>query len=236
MIKRWIAALGISLLLCAGCAGAEEALQEDLPPVRAEELQMTEADAPYVQAARDAIEWYLEDTIAPEASVKKYQALAERFILEIDPKDESGLLYRVEFASDGVRRVQRVYTGIEDFWSEASPDLEKWLEAWGYGWLSERELPVADGRLAKMAETARAFARDKGMDCNEWTGVYLIGAMPLPAEEVEDGRNTDIFLIFQYPVVAGNTDLYYGGSSINVGYSLYQNEISFFDFRYDSNG
>ena len=202
--------------------------------------QMTRADeaAWYEQQARDAVSEYLREELPEEMNVSintDSQFCIDSRIpvwawktIELVPKDGSDWLYRVELNGDGVRRVQRAYTGAQlkgDVYSAQDEMLSAWNAHWvktDPAWVRELENEIS------------AYLEGLGIVREPWDGTYGVSGMLTFHMGIIAGKDTDYYLVYSYAKPGGR--LYRAGEYIQVGYSLYQNQIAFLDLCADGNG
>lgn len=201
-------------------------------PTRAEE------NAWYERQAREAVQRYLGETIEEEAVTidtdSQYHMDAELPIwtwktVELTTRKDGKWLYRVELNGDGVRRVQRAYTGMDNFDPFDNAGCESMLYAWNAQWaMGDMQ------RISEVEEQISAYLNEQGIEHKAWTGNWVCDTLLSYDRSVIDGKDTDIYLVFSYEKPEGV--LYMSGGYIQVGYSLYQNRIAYVDLNVDSNG
>lgn len=198
-----------------------------------------EENAWYERQARAAIQRYLGETVDAEAAVaidtaSQYHMNAQYPVwtwktVELTPQDGGEWLYRVELNADGVRRVQRAYTGLSGVNPIDDADREEMLYAWDAQWALEDVQ-----RIREVEEGISEYLQKQGIPHKAWSGDWAVGALLTYSQEVIAGKDTDVYLVFSYEKPEGT--LYSSGGYIQVGYSLYQRRIAYVDLNVDSNG
>lgn len=202
--------------------------------------QATRADeaALYERQAREAVRTYLGEELAADMNVSisadsQYHIHAYRPVwawrtVELVPKDGSDWLYRVELNGDGIRRVQRAYTGAQmrgDLYSAQDAMLTAWDARWAL------DNPV---RVRALEREISAYLEELGIAHEPWEGSSNVtGVVPTDTALIA-GKDTDYYLVYSYAKPGGR--LFMAGEYIQVGYSLYQNRIAYIDLCVDGNG
>ncbi len=192
----------------------------------------------YEQQARAAVRRYLGEEL-PEAMnvsvdtgsqyvIEGYIPVWAWKIVELVPKDGSDWLYRVELNGDGIRRVQRAYTGAQmqgDIYSAQDAMLTAWDARWAQK--EPQRVRALEGEIS-------AYLDEQGITYEPWDGSYGVSGMMAYHGSVIAGKDTDYYLLYAYAKPGGS--LYTANEYIQVGYSLYQNRIAYIDLCVDGNG